>query len=372
MSNFQIQREGYEGTVTPSDSTLLKLAVVVALQRVGEEILHKRAVLLTTVFSEFLNTMCTDTCTPALRESLTARWLLGKIARKLSPHLAFSCSCRKIGTVLYRSGGDLIYSLSLALSNVQQLSKDLENKTTENSMLKAQLQEKTNTQVVIRQAACHLNKIIHKDISRLTSMTSVWKAPMEVLDTSIAKVRETIDPMLWEFITTLTQTVRGCRGIKNPSEIGVQSVRKPIRQLYCLSVVMFCINPRCNVPFHLQLTDTILIHGGTLELVQIFNHIGAVASLETHEDLLKAVAKARKEHGVHRELTPNAFQVVTRDNLDIIYTKPCSGVYISVLQDKAGMEHLVSVLNPYQFQVSLKQPNPPLRLWMQEHFHLSY
>jgi len=119
MSNFQIQREGYEGTVTPSDSTLLKLAVVVALQRVGEEILHKRAVLLTTVFSEFLNTMCTDTCTPALRESLTARWLLGKIARKLSPHLAFSCSCRKIGTVLYRSGGDLIYSLSLALSNVQ-------------------------------------------------------------------------------------------------------------------------------------------------------------------------------------------------------------------------------------------------------------
>jgi len=70
---------------------------------------------------------------------------------------------------------------------------------------------------------------------------------------------------------------------------------------------MFCINPPCNVPFHLQLTDTILIHGGTLELVQIFNHIGSVASLETHEDLLKAVAKARKEHGIHRELTPNAF-----------------------------------------------------------------
>jgi len=118
----------------------------------------------------------------------------------------------------------------------------------------------------------------------------------------------------------------------------------------------------------------LLIHGGTLELVQIFNHIGAVASLETHEDLLKAVAKARKEHAVHRELTPNAFQlqVVTRDNLDIIYTKPRSGVYISVLQDKAGTEHLVSVLNPYQFQVSLKQPNPPLRLWLQEHFHLSY
>jgi len=130
---------------------------------------------------------------------------------------------------------------------------------------------------------------------------------------------------------------------------------------------MFCINPHCNVPFHLQLTDTILIHGGTLELVQIFNHIGAVASF-----LLKAVAKARKEHGVHRELTPNAFRVVMRDNLDIIYTKPCSGVHMSVLQDKAGMEHLMSVLNPCQFQVSLKQPNPPLRLWIQEHFHLSY
>jgi len=58
-------------------------------------------------------------------------------------------------------------------------------------MLKGQLQEKTNTQVVIRQAACHLNKIINKDISYLTSMTSIWKAPMEVLNISIAKVRET-------------------------------------------------------------------------------------------------------------------------------------------------------------------------------------
>jgi len=106
------------------------------------------------------------------------------------------------------------------------------------------------------------------------------------------------------------------------------------------------------------------VHGGTLEIFNHINNIGAVASLETHEDLLKAVVKARKEHGVHRELTPNAFRVVMRDNLDIIYTKPCSGVYMSVLQDKAGMEHLVSVLNPYQFQVSLKQPNPPLRLWM--------
>ena len=67
---------------------------------------------------------------------------------------------------------------------------------------------------------------------------------------------------------------------------------------------MFCINPRCNVPFHLQRTDTILIHGGTLEIFNHINNIGAVASLETHEDLLKAVAKARKEHGVHRELTP--------------------------------------------------------------------
>jgi len=60
MSNFQIHREGYKGTVTPSDSTLLKLAVVV------------------------------------------------------SP-FAFSCSCQKIGSVLYHSGGDLIFSLSCTL-----------------------------------------------------------------------------------------------------------------------------------------------------------------------------------------------------------------------------------------------------------------
>jgi len=54
------------------------------------------------------------------------------------------------------------------------------------------------------------------------------------------------------------------------------------------------------------------------------------------------------------------------DNLDKMQSH--TQVYVSA-QDKAGTEHLFSV---FQFQVPLKQPTPPLRLWMQQHFHLLY
>ena len=120
-------------------------------------------------------------------------------------------------------------------------------------------------------------------------------------------------------ITTLTQTARARRSIGNATgEVSSYAQVKSIRQLYCLAVIMFCINPRCNLPFHIPLTSPIIGHGGTCELVHIFNRVGAVASVEAHERLMKSVIKAREKQGFHTELTMGAFRVVSIDNIDIM------------------------------------------------------
>ena len=80
---------------------------------------------------------------------------------------------------------------------------------------------------------------------------------------------------------------------------------------------MFTINPQCNLPFHIPLTEAVISHGGTLELVRILDRVGPVASIEAHERLIKRVVKACKANGMQNELTPGAFCVVSVDNLDI-------------------------------------------------------
>jgi len=149
-----------------------------------------------------------------------------------------------------------------------------------------------------------------------------------VSEVTLQNMKQNVDPILWDFITTLTQTARARRGIRNETvEISPRTQAKSIRQLYCLAVVMFCINPRCNFPFHVPLTDAIVTHGGTLELVHLFNRVGAVASVEAHERLMKSVVKAREKQGYFADLTPGAFRVVSIDNIDIMQRH--AQVYVS-------------------------------------------
>jgi len=53
----------------------------------------------------------TSTFPNANSASFTSWWLLSQLSLKLQPHISFTCRCRKIGTVIYRNGGDLHYSL---------------------------------------------------------------------------------------------------------------------------------------------------------------------------------------------------------------------------------------------------------------------
>ena len=63
------------------------------------------------------------------------------------------------------------------------------------------------------------------------------------------------------------------------------------RTVYALCVLLF---PQCYVPLHLPLTDLILCHGGTTELVTVLNRFGAVASADTHSRFLQDLSADRK------------------------------------------------------------------------------
>ena len=81
---------------------------------------------------------------------------------------------------------------------------------------------------------------------------------------------------------------------------------KSVKQLYCLSTLFFfCTNN------HL-LADAILCMGGSTELVKMFNRLGIVVSLDTHDRIATAVVTRRINKGIHSELTPHALTVVSR------------------------------------------------------------
>ena len=91
-----------------------------------------------------------------------------------------------------------------------------------------------------------------------------------------------------------------------------------MRQLYILSLVLFCTNTVCSMPFHSLLTEATLCHGGSQELVKILNRVGAIASIDTHQHLATQVVKERISQGILPHIEEKALSIVSVDNIDIL------------------------------------------------------
>ena len=66
------------------------------------------------------------------------------------------------------------------------------------------------------------------------------------------------------------------------------------------------------------LTDSILCHGGSLELVRIMNRIGAVASVDMCNRLATQVVQTRIQETFTKEFVPGMLTVVSIDNIDTL------------------------------------------------------
>jgi len=156
-----------------------------------------------------------------------------------------------------------------------------------------------------------LNKHVH---STAAEFISCYRDSPDVLAcTNIDSIVTKVHPVLWEFLVTLTS---GKKCTEEMTHKQLSPVSKA-RTMYCLCVILFTANPECCYPFHLTLTDLILCHGGTKDLITILNRFGAVACMNTHYRFLKKL-KSEYQCALLRELHPNAFWVVSVDNIGIM------------------------------------------------------
>ena len=125
-------------------------------------------------------------------------------------------------------------------------------------------------EIQIENVSSYLNDKVHTLAKSL--IISYKNDPYQYTTFDITSYRKSIDPVLLYFIEQLTQSLYTKRRKLYQAEAEARET-KQVRQLYILSLVLFCTNTVCSMPFHSLLTEVTLCHGGSQELVKILNRI---------------------------------------------------------------------------------------------------
>ena len=89
---------------------------IAVITQVGKQLLDSHAVLLSQVYDDFIRQLHNK----GFLLVPSKRWLLPEIVTRLSPHVEMCCKIQKLGTMLYRSGGGILYDLSHALDQAKR------------------------------------------------------------------------------------------------------------------------------------------------------------------------------------------------------------------------------------------------------------
>jgi len=140
---------------------------------VAENLIHQKAVLLPWVCQVFLDaylqvpegSKSTPSPTLEVGEStvkFSSRWLLNQLISHLNQHMSYKCIHKKFGTLLHHKGGDVLVSLSWALSN--------SNMHADNETAHVTLHENAETdKLILYQASKILNHLFQEESKRLFS-----------------------------------------------------------------------------------------------------------------------------------------------------------------------------------------------------------
>ena len=254
-----------ECRVQPIDSsTCLELALIQSTLVVANHILTQHACLLSEIYEHFnhLYLKYLKNLSNQTFQKQSKKILHNYLIITLKEHLICTTKHQSTGTILLRRGGDVLASPSYALkqnthSNPPKIVQT--DTTTENSIY--------NT----------LTDIIHKHITTILQEDS--KSPFDISTLNIDEWIEKYDPKLWKMIVMLTRNQQE----RKKSEI-VECI-PPLRKLRCfyiLCIILYTVDNRCSMPIHTLLTDIVENHGGNSELIMILNHLGAIASTDTH------------------------------------------------------------------------------------------
>ena len=85
--------------------------------------MKQTALLLPSIYEKFCNKLSEITrlrgiiVSQDIQRLVSANWLRSQLSSLLEHHLAYKCSVKRYGTVLYRYGGDLLHALNVSLGS---------------------------------------------------------------------------------------------------------------------------------------------------------------------------------------------------------------------------------------------------------------
>lgn len=206
-----------------------------------------------------------------------------------------ACKIRKHGTIIYRSDGDLLLSLSKALHK-QDIT--IPTQSTHNDATKS------------------VNALFRQQIHKYLEEDKL--VPFKYHQLNIEKSISDMDPAIWSFVCELTKSTSECKGCSKISDTDSHAHHvKKMRRFSCACMLMFCIDDRCCMPLHNLLTDMIDGYGGSSLLIRTLNRLGICSSLDTLARTIQYQVKLRKEIGPEKEFNNTAVCVVSIDNLTL-------------------------------------------------------
>ena len=98
----------------------------------------------------------------------TSRWLLNQLILYLKLHLSFKCIHRRFGTLLYRTGGDLLTSLSWAHGTKRILHAGNKSDETYEEIGQSKGYDQEYKENISSEAGCIINDLLHDEIKKLS------------------------------------------------------------------------------------------------------------------------------------------------------------------------------------------------------------
>ena len=217
MHDIKLNQDSYDSAlieiideVTHRECTdKISQAINKVVTHVATQLLHQKAILLPQASKYFLEAYGVDPLTSMydlqieMGESIisySSRWLLGHLIVNLGVHMRYKCVHNRIGIILYRHKGDLLKSLSYALGasidDCKVYASEPQNYPSHPEYYKH----------VLKKASFIVNDLLHAEIKKGSARKSDIENDPKGLN--MQSEIQIIDPLLWEFISTCTESIR--------------------------------------------------------------------------------------------------------------------------------------------------------------------
>ena len=294
----------------------LEFQACVVCQKVGEKMKSDEVMLLPVLHKEFKQEVLVcvqqfpQVCDISEDDIPGSRWLLSRILQYFEGILEIQCRQRRVGTLLFHKDCDLLQAMSIIMGRTTSL--QTKEVTQEQSQLSPLPDTGTCNEEQIQTVAKYLNSRLHQKARVLN--TKFEGEPELIAGIDLTNAITDTDDVVTDFLTTMTQSIRSSRHSLLQDKLTEVSSKK----IYATSLLLFYTNSTCSAPFHVALTEAVLCHGGTVELVRILNRLGLIASLDTVNRVATHVVQRRISNGIECDLKPQKLAAVSIDNIDIL------------------------------------------------------